>query len=180
MTVPGLMARADEELAAARLLANGGFAAQAVSRAYYGAFYAAEAVLLELGETRSKHSGVVAAFVRLVVQAGSIVEPRRTTPKLPFRLRRLQLPLTTQRPSSAPQFHGSPEEVDRIAILYIAATRSGEIRENASLLPLEGGDIATHLGGCGSAAQQGRARQIDGYIRDSARFVQAMSRGSYP
>jgi uncharacterized protein (UPF0332 family) len=72
MTVPGLIARAEEELAAARLLANGGFAAQAVSRAYYGGFYAAEAVLLELGETRSKHSGVVAAFVRLVVQAGGI------------------------------------------------------------------------------------------------------------
>jgi uncharacterized protein (UPF0332 family) len=72
MSVAGLMARAEEELAAARLLANGGFAAQAVSRAYYGAFYAAEAVLLQLGETRSKHSGVVAAFVRLVVQPGDI------------------------------------------------------------------------------------------------------------
>jgi uncharacterized protein (UPF0332 family) len=72
MTVPGLMARAEKELAAARLLAHGGFAAQAVSRAYYGAFYAAEAVLLELGETRSKHSGVVAAFVRLVVQPEGI------------------------------------------------------------------------------------------------------------
>lgn len=72
MSVAGLMARAQEELAAARLLANGGFAAQAVSRAYYGAFYAAEAVLLQLDETRSKHSGVVAAFVRLVVQPGGI------------------------------------------------------------------------------------------------------------
>lgn len=72
MTVAKLVARAEEELAAARLLAGGGFTAQAVSRAYYGAFYAAEAALLELGETRSKHSGVVAAFVRLVVRPGGI------------------------------------------------------------------------------------------------------------
>lgn len=72
MTVSGLMARADRELAAAELLAAGGFEAQAISRAYYGAFYAAEAALLQLGETRSKHSGVVAAFVRLVVQPGGI------------------------------------------------------------------------------------------------------------
>lgn len=72
MSVPGLIARAEEELAAARLLAGGGFHAQAVSRAYYGAFYAAEAVLLELGEARSKHSGVVSAFVRFVVRPGDI------------------------------------------------------------------------------------------------------------
>ena len=66
MSSAGLMARAEEELRAARHLAGGGFAAQAVSRSYFAAFYAAEAALLELGETRSKHSGVVAAFVRLV------------------------------------------------------------------------------------------------------------------
>lgn len=66
------MARAEREIGAAHLLAAGGFEAQAVSRAYYGAFYAAEAALLQLGETRSKHSGVVAAFVRLVVQPGGI------------------------------------------------------------------------------------------------------------
>jgi len=72
MSVGGLIARAEEELAAARLLAGGGFPAQAVSRAYSGAFYAAEAVLLELGETRSQHSAVVAAFVRLVVRPGGI------------------------------------------------------------------------------------------------------------
>jgi uncharacterized protein (UPF0332 family) len=72
MSVSGMIARAEEELGAARLLARGGFAAQAVSRAYYGAFYAAEAVLLELGETRSKHSGVVAGFVRVSLGPGGI------------------------------------------------------------------------------------------------------------
>ena len=50
------------------MLTSAGFADQAISRAYYGAFYAAEAALLALGETRSKHSGVVAAFGRLVVR----------------------------------------------------------------------------------------------------------------
>ena len=43
---------------------------QATSRAYYGAFYAAEAALLRLGETRSKHSGVLSAFGLLVIKQG--------------------------------------------------------------------------------------------------------------
>lgn len=64
------LARAHQELAAARLLHGAGFAAQAVSRSYYGAFYAAEAALLQLGETRSKHSGVIAVFVQHVAVAG--------------------------------------------------------------------------------------------------------------
>jgi uncharacterized protein (UPF0332 family) len=63
-----------EELAAARLLAGKGFEAQAVSRAYFGAFFAAEAALLVLGETRSKHSGIVSAFVHLLVRGGQLDE----------------------------------------------------------------------------------------------------------
>jgi uncharacterized protein (UPF0332 family) len=63
---PGL-SRAHQELAVVRVLIAEGFPAQAVSRAYYAAFYAAEAALLVLGETRSKHSGVISAFHRLVV-----------------------------------------------------------------------------------------------------------------
>jgi uncharacterized protein (UPF0332 family) len=66
-----LLARSGTELDAAKLLAEAGFAAQAVSRAYYAAFYAAEAALLELGETRSKHSGVIAAFMQHVVAEGA-------------------------------------------------------------------------------------------------------------
>lgn len=68
------IARARQELAAVELLAANGFGAQAVSRAYYAAFYSAEAALLSLGETRSKHSGVVSAFARLVVREGGIDE----------------------------------------------------------------------------------------------------------
>jgi uncharacterized protein (UPF0332 family) len=66
--------RARQELAAAELLADHGFHAAAVSRAYYAAFYTAEAALLELGETRSKHSGVVAAVGQLLVRERGLDE----------------------------------------------------------------------------------------------------------
>lgn len=61
------LSRAHQELAVGRVLIADGFPAQAVSRAYYAAFYAAETALLVLGEARSKHSGVISAFHRLVV-----------------------------------------------------------------------------------------------------------------
>ena len=64
---PAELERSYQELAAARLLVENGFPAQAISRAYYAAFYAAELALLRLGETRSKHAGVIAAFGRLLV-----------------------------------------------------------------------------------------------------------------
>jgi uncharacterized protein (UPF0332 family) len=58
------LARGREEIEAARLLADAGFGAAAVSRSYY----AAEAALLALGETRSKHSGVIAAVAQVAVR----------------------------------------------------------------------------------------------------------------
>lgn len=45
---------------------------RAVSRAYYASFYAAEAALLRLGISRSKHSGVLSAFGRLLVRDGDL------------------------------------------------------------------------------------------------------------
>jgi uncharacterized protein (UPF0332 family) len=68
--IDALLTRARTELEAARTLASAGFRDQSTSRAYYGAFYAAEAALLARGETRSKHSGVVSAFGRVVVKEG--------------------------------------------------------------------------------------------------------------
>lgn len=68
------ISRARQELAAAQLLAENGFPAQAVSRAYYAAFYSAEAALLSFGETRAKHSGVVSAFGRLLVRGRGVEE----------------------------------------------------------------------------------------------------------
>lgn len=66
------IARARQDLAAAQLLVDNGFSAQAISRAYYAAFYAAEAALLVLRVSRSKHSGVVSAFGELVVVKGGV------------------------------------------------------------------------------------------------------------
>jgi len=68
------LARSRKELESAKLLAQGEFAEQAISRAYFGAFYAAEAALLSLGEARSKHAGVIAAFGRLVIREGGFDE----------------------------------------------------------------------------------------------------------
>jgi uncharacterized protein (UPF0332 family) len=68
------LTRSRQEIDAARLLAEADFGAQAVSRAYYAAFYAAEQALGSLGQTRSKHSGLIAAFGRLIVREGGLEE----------------------------------------------------------------------------------------------------------
>jgi uncharacterized protein (UPF0332 family) len=68
------LGRSRQEIDAAQLLTKSGFGAQAISRAYYAAFYAAEEALGSLGESRSKHSGVIAAFGRLVVCEGRLGE----------------------------------------------------------------------------------------------------------
>lgn len=68
--VARLLDAARNDLASARYLIDGDFPSQAASRAYYAAFHAAEAALLALGETRGKHSAVIAAFGRLVVKGG--------------------------------------------------------------------------------------------------------------
>ena len=68
------LARSRQEIEAARLLTGGGFAAQAISRAYYAAFYAAEQALATLGESRSKHSGVISTFARRLVREGGLDE----------------------------------------------------------------------------------------------------------
>ncbi len=81
------LARASQEVEAARTLAAAGFAPQSVSRAYYAAFYGAEAALLAIGETRSKHSGVIAAFGQLVVKQGGIDPDAGRTLRRLFELR---------------------------------------------------------------------------------------------
>jgi uncharacterized protein (UPF0332 family) len=60
--------RARRELAAIRLLADAGFTTQAVARAYYAAFYAAEAALRAVGQSRSRHAAVIAAFGQHVIK----------------------------------------------------------------------------------------------------------------
>lgn len=49
-----------------------GFYASAINRAYYAIFYAANALLATKGLSRSKHSGVIAAFRQHFVKPGLI------------------------------------------------------------------------------------------------------------
>jgi uncharacterized protein (UPF0332 family) len=57
-----LLVRAQESLAAARLMVREHLPNIAASRAYYTMFYIAEALLLERGQVYSSHSAVIAAF----------------------------------------------------------------------------------------------------------------------
>jgi uncharacterized protein (UPF0332 family) len=61
---------ATEALESAQYNLDGGFYGVAVNRAYYAFFYAASAILLNLETTRSKHSGILAAFREHLVKPG--------------------------------------------------------------------------------------------------------------
>ena len=82
-----LLRQARTELDAARTLEEGSFAAQAIVHAYYACFFPAEAALLVLGETRSKHAGVISAFGQLVVKAGGFDRSVASTLRKLFELR---------------------------------------------------------------------------------------------
>ena len=82
-----LLAHGRNELDAAHMLNEGGFAGQSIVHAYYATFFAAEAALLALGETRSKHSGVISAFGQLVVKAGGFDAALAATLRKLFELR---------------------------------------------------------------------------------------------
>jgi uncharacterized protein (UPF0332 family) len=57
-----LVAKAEDSVRAAELLARDGHYGFAVSRAYYAMFYIAEAMLLEHGLRFTSHAGVISAF----------------------------------------------------------------------------------------------------------------------
>lgn len=57
-----LVAKAEDSVRAAELLARDAHHGFAVSRAYYAMFYIAEAMLLEHGLRFTSHSGVISAF----------------------------------------------------------------------------------------------------------------------
>jgi uncharacterized protein len=57
-----LLEKSRKSLAAATVRARDGFTEAAISRAYYAAFYLAQAALATKDISRSKHSGVIAAF----------------------------------------------------------------------------------------------------------------------
>jgi uncharacterized protein (UPF0332 family) len=66
------MSHADEMLRVAEHNLAEEFYGTAVNRAYYAVFYAANALLVTQGLSRSKHSGVVAAFRQHFVKPGLI------------------------------------------------------------------------------------------------------------
>jgi uncharacterized protein (UPF0332 family) len=61
--------RAHQDLLATQSILDQGFYGVAVSRAYYAMFYAATALLVSKGISRSTHSGVISAFGEYYVKA---------------------------------------------------------------------------------------------------------------
>ena len=66
------MARAQETLEDARILANAGRWNACVNRLYYACFYAVSALLVRHGLSSSKHTGVRSLFNRQYVKTGEI------------------------------------------------------------------------------------------------------------
>jgi uncharacterized protein (UPF0332 family) len=64
--------RAGQSIQAARQLVSGGYYDFAASRAYYAAFYAATAVLLNEGVELSKHSAIIASMHQRFVKTGKL------------------------------------------------------------------------------------------------------------
>jgi uncharacterized protein (UPF0332 family) len=64
--------RARDELRATQINLSEALYGVAVTRAYYAMFYAANALLVSRGISRSKHSGVIAAFGEHFVKTGLI------------------------------------------------------------------------------------------------------------
>ena len=64
-----LLKKGRRSLSAAELLFKKGDFDFAVSRAYYAMFYAAEAALLQRGQTYSKHAGVISGFYHQFIAA---------------------------------------------------------------------------------------------------------------
>lgn len=64
--------RAYESLEAAKVLAAANMFSEAVSRLYYAAFYAVNALLLQHGFSSRKHTGVQALFNKHFVKTGLV------------------------------------------------------------------------------------------------------------
>lgn len=66
------LARAQESLGAARVLAASGYYDFVASRAYYVAFYAATALLLSEGLSFRKHTAVIATIHQAFIKTGKL------------------------------------------------------------------------------------------------------------
>lgn len=72
--IQAYLGHAQRSLASAESSIEHGFYNTVINRAYYAIFYAASGLLLTHNLSRSKHSGVIAAFRQQFVQAG-LIEP---------------------------------------------------------------------------------------------------------
>lgn len=70
--VEGLLDKARHSIHAAEVLLSQGEAEIAVGRAYYAMFYAAEALLLDIGLHFKRHSGTHRAFAQHFVKTGKL------------------------------------------------------------------------------------------------------------
>lgn len=70
--VKQLLEKGRRSLNAADILFKRGDFDFAVSRAYYAMFYAAEAALLQRGQTYSKHAGVISGFYHQFIVTGEL------------------------------------------------------------------------------------------------------------
>lgn len=70
--IAGMLQKSAEKLSASRELLSLGFLEDAVSRAYYSAFHAAQALLLTEGQRPTTHRGVVTLFGLLVIKTGKL------------------------------------------------------------------------------------------------------------
>ena len=74
-----LVEKSRRSLAAAASLSKEGFTEAAISRAYYAAFYLAQAALATKDISRSKHSGVMAALGEHLTKKGPLPEELHKT-----------------------------------------------------------------------------------------------------
>jgi uncharacterized protein (UPF0332 family) len=70
--IKALIAKAKESISAAKLLLSEEHCGFAAGRAYYAMFYVAEALLLNLDLSFSKHAGVISAFGEHFAKKGVI------------------------------------------------------------------------------------------------------------
>jgi uncharacterized protein (UPF0332 family) len=120
MSTVTAMDRGREELRAARVLLDAGYASQALSRAYTAALHAAEAALLGMDETPSTPSGVVSAFTRrVVVQGGMAPDYGRALRRLYEDRRDVDHALADAPATEAERAIGDAQEIVDIADVWI-------------------------------------------------------------
>lgn len=70
--VQRLLDRAEQTLKASRVLIDGGYFGDAVSKVYYAMFYAARALLVQNDIIRHKHAAIISAIGQFFVKKGKL------------------------------------------------------------------------------------------------------------